>query len=532
MTETYLQYWGLVRHPFLMAPDSGMMYVAGQYYECLERLKYAVNTRKGGALLISEDAGLGKTTVLLKLIDGMKKEYGDSFRYALVDHPTLTDNQIVAHIAASISGETAFDDKLKNLTLLKEALIDVQKRGGKSIIVVDEGQMLCEAKHILQELRVLINLTHENDYLHTFILSGQRALWNTIKGMPEFWQRLPVRYFLIPLQLDETRGLVRHRLQMAGAKEEEREIFTDDALDIIHRYSKGSPRTIIALADLALLVGYTDKVQKVGFKEVSRAMAAMSGQGESLPYVKKEEARDQGKDQELSLRAYSTVSRTGPTVRNQPDQRRTVEPPDLGGSKPFLPPWIRPRHLKGALIVAVLIAGALGYFYALSVIFDGGKRAGPEKPAATLPGPSPVAPRADPKIEPKIESPPEKREIPPTQADTPRPSDVPKTALPPVVPVGPSSPGDQREKSSQVFREGVVSVDVANVRESPDLGSLVVAQVERGVRVRITDDTEGNDDSRWFRVLLKYDREGWINQRLVVELRTGGSGIRVKRGPR
>ena len=195
MTESYLQYWGLNRHPFLMAPDSNMMYVAGQYYECLERLKYAVNTRKGGALLISEDAGLGKTTVLLKLIDGMKEEYGDTFRYALVDHPTLTDSQIIAHIAASISGETPYDDKLKNLTLLKEALIDVQKRGGKSIIAVDEGQMLCEAKDILQELRILINLTHENDYLHTFILSGQRALWNTIKAMPEFWQRLPVRYF-------------------------------------------------------------------------------------------------------------------------------------------------------------------------------------------------------------------------------------------------------------------------------------------------------------------------------------------------
>jgi len=89
MTEPYISYWGLKKHPFLLAPDSHMMYLAGQYFECFERLKYAVNTQKGGVLIVSEDAGLGKTTILLKLIDELKSTYQNAFRYAFVDHPTL-----------------------------------------------------------------------------------------------------------------------------------------------------------------------------------------------------------------------------------------------------------------------------------------------------------------------------------------------------------------------------------------------------------------------------------------------------------
>ncbi|HPU30225.1 MAG TPA: hypothetical protein PLM71_07880 [Syntrophorhabdaceae bacterium] len=106
MNEPYIEYWGLQRHPFLLAPDSQMMFMAGQYFECLERLKYAVNTQKGGALIVSEDAGLGKTTILLKLIEEMKKKYGKAFRYAFVDHPTLDSRQMISYIAGSISGST------------------------------------------------------------------------------------------------------------------------------------------------------------------------------------------------------------------------------------------------------------------------------------------------------------------------------------------------------------------------------------------------------------------------------------------
>ena len=284
VNSEYLHYWGLKKEPFHLAPDEEMMYLGGQYYECFERLLYAVNTNKGGALVVSEEAGLGKTTVLLKLIAEVKADYGDRFRYAMIDHPTLTVAQMVASIHSGLTNTRPDDDKFRNLLAIKETLIELKRFGGRAIIIVDEGQMLCERKDVLQELRILLNLTHSKEYLLTVILCGQRPLWNTVKGIPEFWQRLPVKYYLIPLTFDETKALVECRLSKAGL-DDERDIFTAEALEIIHRFSKGLPRTVVALSDLALLVGFSYQATKIGFKEISKAINAMSGKGESLPYV-------------------------------------------------------------------------------------------------------------------------------------------------------------------------------------------------------------------------------------------------------
>jgi hypothetical protein len=58
LIDGYIEYWGLKRPPFHLAPDSTMVYTGGQYYECLERLKYAVHTGKGDTLPYIEGSGL------------------------------------------------------------------------------------------------------------------------------------------------------------------------------------------------------------------------------------------------------------------------------------------------------------------------------------------------------------------------------------------------------------------------------------------------------------------------------------------
>jgi len=279
MSREYLEYWGLNKDPFHLAPDNEMLYLGGQYYECFERLLYAVNTNKGGALLVSEEAGLGKTTILLKLIAEMEWNYGENFRCAFIDHPTLTISQLMSQISSSILSSEPHADKFHNLSKIKERLIELKKAGGKAIIIVDEGHTLCGKPEVLQDLRMLLNLTHEKEYLFTMILSGQKPLWDEMKRVPEFWQRLPVKYYLLPLRLEETRNLVSHRLSKAGA-DEDREIFTTESFEIIQRFAHGLPRTIVALCDLCLLVGSAYQARRIGYKEVSKAINAMSGKGE------------------------------------------------------------------------------------------------------------------------------------------------------------------------------------------------------------------------------------------------------------
>jgi type II secretory pathway predicted ATPase ExeA len=279
MSQEYLEYWGFAKDPFHLAPDNDMMYLGGQYYECFERLLYAINTNKGGALLVSEEAGLGKSTILQKLIAELGWNLGDNFHCALIDHPTLTISQLMAQITSSLFFSEPHGDKLINLATMREQLTRVKLSGGKSVIIIDEAHTLNDRPEVFQDLRMLLNLTHEKEYLLTLVLSGQKPLWGAVKGIPEFWQRLPVKYYLLPLQLQETTALIAHRVNTAGF-DEEKDLFTPEAIDMIQRFARGLPRTIVALCDVSLLVGASYHAQHIGYKEVTKAIHAMSGKGE------------------------------------------------------------------------------------------------------------------------------------------------------------------------------------------------------------------------------------------------------------
>ncbi len=488
MTEEYLRYWGLDHHPFLLAPDGSMMCVTGQYFECFERLKYAINTNKGGVVVASEDAGLGKTTILLKLIDEMKAEYGSHFRYAFVDHPTLTADQMIGQITGLMTGEVPAEDKLRNLTTLKNALIEARQEGGKSIIVIDEGQMLCEARNVLQELRVLINLTHNNEYLHTFILSGQKALWDTLQEMPEFWQRLPVRYYFTPLRFEETRELIRYRLNKAGL-DVAREIFADDALEIIHKYSKGLPRTIIAVSDLALLNGYNDKTRKIGFKEVSKAINSMSGRGESLPYI----VADRGETPKESVKAPNETAAAAARNPAPPLEYVSHNASDTffnSNSHQYLKPV-----LITLLILLFVFIGAAGYRFVLAT-----KQ--PQNTVIIKEVPKPEVPK-----EPAVENAQSKdqqepAETPPqaAQADTAPEKDV----------IAAFRDEMKKKNESTRNRVAVVNASAANVRSGPGLESPRILTIVQGEILPILDERSDSTGMKWYKVSLYGNRTGWI----------------------
>jgi general secretion pathway protein A len=67
------------------------------------------------------------------------------------------------------------------------------------------------------------------------------------------------------LTATETAAYVRHRLQAAGTT---CDIFTADATEALHYLSHGLPRQINRLADLALLVGFADRLPRITADQV------------------------------------------------------------------------------------------------------------------------------------------------------------------------------------------------------------------------------------------------------------------------
>jgi type II secretory pathway predicted ATPase ExeA len=275
MLPEYLKYWGLERPPFSLTPDPEMLYMSKQHLEGLLRLKYAVVSNKGGALLVSENAGDGKTSLLAKLRQELGRYYQGRCRVVFIDHPTLTANQMVGEIARQLGIRSNTTDKLTLLNELRQFLLDSHNQNVKCVVILDEGQMLCHRPDLLQELRILLNFCISDAFLLTFILSGQKPLEEAIRAMPEFYQRLPVRFFLKNLTREDTRELIRHRLHVAG-NSAEREIFSEDGYTGIFNYSKGCPRVICSVADLSLVIAHSRDSRQVDFVSVSQACSDMS----------------------------------------------------------------------------------------------------------------------------------------------------------------------------------------------------------------------------------------------------------------
>lgn len=285
MIREYFAYWGLESVPFSLSPEPDMLFLSKQHHECLLRLKYAFYSDKGGSLLVSEDAGAGKTSIIYRLIKDLHKELRAKMKVALLSHPNLTPNQLIQEICRQLGVGKPSRSRYENLNQLREKLISLRQEETRCLIIVDEGQLLSRHPDTIQELRILLNFCLEGKFLLTFILAGQKKLEDTIRSVPEFWQRLPVRFFLGNLDCHDTNGLILHRLQQAGYKGEEK-IFEDEAVNFIYRYTEGCPRLICSLCDLSLLIGYTMRRKSIDATIVQQAENDMVRSERGIHYYK------------------------------------------------------------------------------------------------------------------------------------------------------------------------------------------------------------------------------------------------------
>jgi general secretion pathway protein A len=122
----------------------------------------------------------------------------------------------------------------------------------ETLLMVDEAQLLNQAT--LEEIRLLLNAQLNDRFLITIILFGQPELRERIKAVQQLDQRIPIKYHLAPFDLEDTARYVAFRLSRAGR---ERNVFTQPAIEEIYAVSKGVPRKINNLCDLALLIGYS-----------------------------------------------------------------------------------------------------------------------------------------------------------------------------------------------------------------------------------------------------------------------------------
>ncbi|OGW83542.1 MAG: hypothetical protein A2987_04025 [Omnitrophica bacterium RIFCSPLOWO2_01_FULL_45_10] len=244
----YEEYWKLKEKPFENAPNPRFLYSSPRHEEALSRMLYVIKERKGAGILTGE-YGSGKTLLSRVLL----KELSDErYQTAIVFNPRLPELELIREIIYQLGGTvSSLTSKTDLLHALNEILYRKKDENKNTVIVVDEAQAIPD-ENGFEELRLLLNFQLNDSFLLTLILLGQPELKERINGLPQLRQRLAVRYHLKALSQNETKGYVQHRLKVAGAITD---VFNEDALIEIYRFSGGIPRRINNICDMALLVG-------------------------------------------------------------------------------------------------------------------------------------------------------------------------------------------------------------------------------------------------------------------------------------
>jgi type II secretory pathway predicted ATPase ExeA len=281
---SYEDFFRLREQPFSNAPDARYYFNSSQHSEALLRLKHAARSNVGLAVLVGE-VGAGKTTLARHLLDELDEGEFESALLVVV-HSAITAEWLLRKIAAQLGVEEPPQGKIEILTAIYHRLLAIKEEGRKTVVLIDEAQML-QSRELMEEFRGLLNLELPAHKLVTFIFFGLQSLDQTLAPDEPLQQRVALRYCLSAMGLDSSTAYIRHRLQVAGAGD--RALFRPEAIALIHRYTRGIPRLINVICDNCLFEAYLIRkdlideavvegvVADLGLRAAARAESPVNG---------------------------------------------------------------------------------------------------------------------------------------------------------------------------------------------------------------------------------------------------------------
>src|SRR5882724_154408 len=272
--SVYLEYYNLSEPPFDITPNPRFLFYSAKHREAFNHLLYGIRERKGFVQLTGE-VGAGKTTLCRAILE----ELEGKFATALILNPVMSAEELVKAIAIEYGLPCNGLDRLDTLAVINQFLLQQVERGQDTVLIIDEAQDFTD--DLLEQVRLLSNLETDNRKLLQIVLMGQPELRDRLNNprLRQLRQRITVRYHLEPLSRFEVSQYIQHRLEISGAKGAP--YFTQPALWRVFSYSKGIPRLVNAICDKALLAGFVQQQERIGFGMVGRALRELEGQFEA-----------------------------------------------------------------------------------------------------------------------------------------------------------------------------------------------------------------------------------------------------------
>lgn len=259
-------YYGFTRLPFTKDIPTNHLFEAAGQSELCARLDYLLKQR--GIGLVTGETGSGKSTAVRRFVASL-----ESSRYTVIylANPILGLSGIYRDLLVSLGYDPLFG-KPKAVARIRSAFQELLNNKHRlPVVILDEAHLLPPT--VFEPLRLLFSAEMDSQSLGVLLLVGQPELRQTLRMVPyeAFYQRISTQYHLPPLDLAQTIAYVHHHIHFSGYKAGH--IFTDDALSRIYESTKGIPRLINRLCNMALVVGALEKKQILEDSAIRKALA-------------------------------------------------------------------------------------------------------------------------------------------------------------------------------------------------------------------------------------------------------------------
>jgi type II secretory pathway predicted ATPase ExeA len=216
--------------------------------EILGRLEYTAQRQM--FMVLTGDCGTGKTTAIRRF-----KETLDSSRFMVMylADSKLTPRHFYKGLLEQLGSEAKFYRGDAKRQLHKEIELMRGIHHLQPVVIVDEAHLL--DKEMLEEVRFLLNFKMDAKSPMALILVGQNELWDRLKlqSYAAIRQRIDLQCKLSYLDRSQVGEYVKRHLAYAGA---EHDIFSDNAIDEIFRFSSGAAMFFARTISLFLQSGF------------------------------------------------------------------------------------------------------------------------------------------------------------------------------------------------------------------------------------------------------------------------------------
>ena len=254
----YESFYGFKEKPFDLHPDPDYLYMSQVHENTYLHLEYAIMENKG-FVVVTGEIGSGKTT----LINYLLKKIGKDIHVGLINNTNIRPAEFLKMICQEFELDPKTDDKAELIDIFSGYLIDQFAAEERVVLIIDEAQNL--TNDTMEEIRMLSNIETEKHHLVQIILVGQPELKFKLQqnDLKQFAQRVTVHCHLTGLGKDEVKEYINHRLEIGGGNRFD--LFDEEAIEAIAAYSRGIPRLINVLCDSALVYGFADELQTIGW---------------------------------------------------------------------------------------------------------------------------------------------------------------------------------------------------------------------------------------------------------------------------